>query len=113
MSKMEKKMQDVAYQVLENDNDIEIEIVYHFSDIHIKNFRRHDEYKNVFENLYTELKKHIGNHNEKSLIVVTGDIMDSKELSGDAMYIARYFFKNLTDITSVIMIAGNHDCNLS
>lgn len=105
---------DIIYQILENDDQTEIEHVYHLSDIHIRNTQRHQEYKEVFERTYAELKKHIGNNIKKSLIVLTGDIVHSKtELSPEVVHIVNYFFKNLIDIAPVILIAGNHDCNLS
>ena len=35
------------------------------------------------------------------------------EFSPEAIYMAYHFFKALSDITTVILIPGNHDCNLS
>lgn len=108
------KEEKILYQVLDDDKEIEIEYVYHLSDIHIRNAQQHREYKEVFERTYKELKKQIGDDVQKSLIVLTGDIMhDKTDLKPEAVTIARYFLKNLTDIASVIMIAGNHDCNVS
>lgn len=46
----------VLHQILENDNKTEIEYVYHLLDIHIINTQRHQEYKEVFERTYEELK---------------------------------------------------------
>lgn len=56
----------------------------------------------------------IGNNGSESLIVITGDIMHTKtEQSPEAFYIGKNFLRNLIDIATVIVMAGNHDCNLS
>jgi DNA repair exonuclease SbcCD ATPase subunit len=99
---------------LEDDGVTEIKYIYHLSDIHINNTKRHTEYNEVFTRLYDKLRKKIGDNQSSSLIVLTGDIMHGKtEISPESMIIAYYFFKNLSDIATVICIVGNHDCNLS
>lgn len=106
--------EDIELKILNDDGETEIQYVYHLSDIHIRNIQRHDEYKNVFKNMYNIIKKDIEGKNKKSIIVITGDIMHSKtELSPEAVYMAHELFEELTNITTVILIAGNHDCNLS
>jgi DNA repair exonuclease SbcCD nuclease subunit len=56
----------------------------------------------------------MGENKEHTLIVLTGDIMHSKtELSPESIDMAQDFFINLSNIAPVIMIAGNHDCNLA
>ena len=97
-----------------DDGKTEIKYVYHISDVHIRNTQRHDEYKEVFAKTHKKLKTIIADNAETSVIVLTGDIMHTKtELSPEAIYLAYHFFKLLTDIASVILIPGNHDCNLS
>ena len=60
------------------------------------------------------MKSQIGSNKKTSLIVLTGDIMHTKtELSPEAIYIAYHFFAELHSIAPVILIPGNHDCNLS
>lgn len=99
---------------LKDDGKTEIRYVYHISDIHIRNTQRHIEYKEVFDRTYQKIKNQIGSNTKSSLIVLTGDIMHTKtELSPEAIYIAYHFFKALNEIASVILIPGNHDCNLS
>lgn len=96
---------------LVNDDNTEIKYIYHLSDIHIRNIHRHDEYIQVFEKTYETIKRESKGKEDKSIIVLTGDIMHSKtELSPDANNIAYHFFKNLSNILPVILIAGNHDC---
>lgn len=97
-----------------NKDNIEIRYVYHISDIHIRTLKRIQEYREVFDRTKEILKKYIGNDASTCLIVVTGDIMHSKtELSPEAIDTANYFFASLTEVCNVIIIAGNHDCNLS
>lgn len=80
----------------------------HISDVHIKNTKEHEAYNLVFDKLYASLKE-----KEVDLIVVTGDIAHSKtQLSPEYVSIATDFIKNLSDITDVIIIPGNHDGNL-
>ncbi|AGF85137.1 DNA repair protein [Moumouvirus goulette] len=110
----ESSDKSITYIKLEDDGKKEIENVYHISDIHIRNTQRHQEYRDVFEKTYCKLKSSIGNNKDCSLIVLTGDIMHTKtELSPEAISIAYHFFKCLNEIAPVILIPGNHDCNLS
>ncbi|AGC02121.1 putative DNA repair protein [Acanthamoeba polyphaga moumouvirus] len=110
----ESSDKSITYIKLEDDGKKEIEYVYHISDIHIRNTQRHQEYRDVFERTYCKLKSSIGNNESRSLIVLTGDIMHTKtELSPEAVSIAYHFFKSLNEIAPVILIPGNHDCNLS
>lgn len=104
----------VSFIKLKDDGKTEIRYIYHLSDIHIRNTQRHIEYNQVFEQLYIKLKSLIGSNKKQSLIILTGDIMHTKtELSPEAISIACQFFKSLNEIASVILIPGNHDCNLS
>ncbi len=104
----------ITCQKLKDDQETEIRYVYHLSDVHIRNTQRHVEYKEVFKRTYQKIKLEIGQNRSKSLIVLTGDIMHNKtELSPEAISIVYYFFKNLLELAPVILIPGNHDCNLS
>jgi len=95
------------------NDDTEIRYVYHISDIHIRNTQRHNEYKEVFKRTYEKIRKEATN-DTNCLIVLTGDIMHLKtEMSPESIDISYTFFESLTKIAPVILIAGNHDCNLS
>jgi DNA repair exonuclease SbcCD nuclease subunit len=87
-----------------------VDTIYQVGDIHIRNLKRHAEYKLVFNRLYKEIKKDTKN----AMIVVTGDIVHSKlELSPESVNLAQSFFRHLADIAPTVVITGNHDCNLN
>jgi DNA repair exonuclease SbcCD ATPase subunit len=89
-----------------NDN-ILIKKIYHISDLHLRRYERHIEYEYVFNNLYNYLKEVV---NEYSIIVITGDIMHSKDnLTPDSVIKCYKLLKSLANIMPVVMILGNHD----
>lgn len=113
-SESETSDKSILFLKLKDDKKTEIKYVYHMSDIHIRNTQRHTEYNSVFERVYSKLRTLIGNDKKSSLIVLTGDIMHTKtKLSPEAFQMAHQFFKTLNEIAPVILIPGNHDCNLS
>lgn len=89
----------------------DIEVIYHLSDIHIRNStERYDEYKTVFDRLFLQLKK----NNRPKLIVVGGDIVHNKTLLRPACIdLVQYFFAGLSEISDVVAIIGNHDTNIN
>jgi DNA repair exonuclease SbcCD ATPase subunit len=93
---------------------IKIDKIYHLADIHIRNDdSRTDEYKTVFNNLIKEINND-KNENENVLIVVAGDIVHNKTvLRPICIELTSLFFKQLLTIGEVIVIPGNHDCNIS
>lgn len=75
-------------------------------DIHIrKSIERHQEYREVFDRLYEDLK------NEKpDRIVIGGDLYDNFiDIEGEALILAGEFLNNLSNIAKVIIVVGNHD----
>jgi len=112
MSSESEKMNAIPFTKLFRGKK-EIKQIFHLSDIHIRNTRRHREYKEVFARTFDKIKNLMIDA-ESSLIVVTGDIVHAKtELSPEAVSLTYHFFKGLSEITTVILIPGNHDCNLS
>jgi len=86
-----------------------IRYLYHLSDIHIRNQTRHQEYRTVFERLYSSLQEE-----PKGLIIITGDIVHSKsQISPQLIIETRDFLTNLSKIMPTLFIAGNHDLNLA
>ncbi len=85
--------------------------IVHLADIHIRLFKRHDEYRECFETLYNQLRQE---DLADSVIVVAGDILHAKtDMSPEMVVMATQFLKSLSDIAPTFIIAGNHDLNLS
>ena len=88
-----------------------IQKIIHLADIHIRLYKRHAEYQEVFENLYTSLKEQDLNN---TAIVIVGDIVHSKtDMSPEMIKVASQFLKNMADLATTIIIAGNHDLSIS
>jgi|SaaInlStandDraft_4_1057021.scaffolds.fasta_scaffold03094_3 DNA repair exonuclease SbcCD ATPase subunit/predicted MPP superfamily phosphohydrolase len=98
---------------LESTTKKNIKYIYHMADIHIRlHKRRYAEYKEVFNKLYDYLDNEP--NKDKSLIVICGDILHSKnELNPESVTLIVDFLKRLGNMMDVILIMGNHDCNLS
>jgi DNA repair exonuclease SbcCD ATPase subunit len=88
-----------------------VEYIAHIADIHIRNLKRHKEYKQVFKKLYKDLKNNLP---PNSLIYLAGDIAHAKtEMSPELIEMISDLFTKLSKIAPTILIAGNHDCNLN
>jgi len=88
----------------------DITTIYHISDIHIRNLKRHTEYAEVFDEFYKNVKKDTLN----AICVVTGDIAHSKtEMSPELVQAMSTFLKKISNIVPTIIFAGNHDCNVT
>ncbi len=84
--------------------------IFHIGDIHIRLTKRHDEYMEVFNNLYKSIDK----TPPTTVICVLGDLFHNKsDLSPECVEIASEFLKNLADRRPTILIAGNHDATLA
>jgi len=91
-----------------------LQSVVHLADIHIRLYRRHDEYRQVFQNLYADLKERVTYGLKDFVIVLAGDIVHAKtDMSPEMVALTSEFLSNVSDIAPTIMIAGNHDLNLS
>ena len=83
----------------------------HCADIHIRLFKRHDEYREAFNTFYEQLRQ---TDLTNGVIVVAGDILHAKtDMSPEMVELASEFLRNLADIAPTFVIAGNHDLNLS
>lgn len=81
----------------------------HLADIHIRVMTRHEEYREVFSRLYSDLSAQ-----KPDLIVLAGDIVHSKlTMSPELIVMVSEFFMNLRKICDVIVMPGNHDVNVS
>ena len=99
------------YKLLFNNDNDEIECVYHTSDTHIRNDAgRFKEYDSGFENFY----KILGNDKRKKIVVLTGDILhEGNRPSALAFSMMRTFFRKVSEICPLIVTRGNHDCNMN
>ena len=88
-----------------------IKKIYHIADVHIRNLKRHKEYREVFDRLY----KYINDtKTSDSIIVLAGDIVHAKtDMTPEVVEMTQTFLKNLSDILPTILIPGNHDANLN
>ena len=91
-----------------------IKKIIHVSDIHLRNFKRLEEYQQQlqkFINYCNDIAKDYGNENVR--IVITGDLFHSKnEISNECYILASWFLRELDKICKTIVIAGNHDMNM-
>jgi hypothetical protein len=97
--------------VIEYNQNWSYEKIYHISDIHIRNTESHkEEYLHVFNNLYEYLNQV---KDDKSMIVITGDILHNKDrLTPLCIELCYDFLTSLSKIMLVVFIAGNHDINI-
>lgn len=79
--------------------------IIHISDIHIRLFKRHEEYREQFLKFFDDCKKH-----KPDRIVITGDIVHSKNnVTPELINMVTYFLNGCANITKTIVILGNHD----
>jgi len=78
------------------------------SDIHVRNYKYHHEYKTVFAELYEKAKEL-----KPDIIVNTGDTFHTKsKISPEAYQMVSDLFRNLANIAPLHVILGNHDTNV-
>jgi DNA repair exonuclease SbcCD nuclease subunit len=88
-----------------------IKRVVHLADIHIRTYRLHEEYKEVFKTLISDLTKQLKDYTRDEIrIVIAGDLVHQKIIiSNEQLILGTWLIKNLETIAPVIIIAGNHD----
>jgi DNA repair exonuclease SbcCD ATPase subunit len=85
--------------------------ILHVADIHIRLFKRHQEYRDVFDSLYASFR---ARDLTDTIIVVAGDVVHSKtDMSPEMVNLASEFLTTLATIAPTIVIPGNHDLNLA
>lgn len=85
--------------------------IIHTGDIHIRNFKRLDEYKIQLQKFIDKCKEIVGQYGENEVrIAIVGDLVHSKtELSPECYALVSWFLKQLDRVCKTIVIAGNHD----
>jgi len=87
-----------------------VDYIFHIADVHIRNWKRHKEYKIVFDQLFERIEALPPN----SIVTVGGDIVHAKtDMSPELIHMVNYLFKGLSDRVPTIVICGNHDTNLN
>jgi DNA repair exonuclease SbcCD nuclease subunit len=85
--------------------------IVHVADIHVRLFRRHEEYEIAFERLYADIR---AKQLQDFAIILAGDIVHAKtDMSPELVEVTSRFLSNVADIAPTVLIAGNHDCNLA
>ena len=91
--------------------DGKVKKIYHIADVHIRNLKRHKEYREVFSRLYEYIET---TKTDDSIIVLCGDIVHAKtDMTPEVIEMTHTFLKNLSDMLPTILIPGNHDANLN
>ena len=100
-------------QKLISNRVIKVDNVIHIADVHIRNFKRHDEYESVFNRVYDYCRDQV-QKDKNTIIYLAGDIVHAKtDMSPELIVITRNFFVNLAEIAPVLLISGNHDRSLN
>ena len=90
---------------------MKIRKILHLADVHIRTFRLHDEYKEVFKTLISDIKELIKDYSREEIrVVLAGDLVHQKiVISNEQLMLGTWFLRELERIAPVILIAGNHD----
>jgi len=85
--------------------------IIHISDLHIRTFKRHDEYKEISIDFFNSVKKEVdGIPKDDIRIVIVGDLVHQKiTISNEQLLFLAWFLKECTKICKTIVVAGNHD----
>jgi DNA repair exonuclease SbcCD ATPase subunit len=88
-----------------------VKYIYHLADLHIRNLKRHKEYREVL----TKFLSDVDSQNlEDSIIYLAGDIAHAKtEMSPELVREITWFFTECAKRRPTYVITGNHDCNLN
>jgi DNA repair exonuclease SbcCD ATPase subunit/DNA repair exonuclease SbcCD nuclease subunit len=88
-----------------------LKTIYHIADIHIRNIKRHKEFREVFYTMFDEIKKR---GTDDAIIYLAGDIAHAKlEMSPELISEISWLFTECNKLCPTIVIAGNHDCNMN
>ena len=82
-----------------------IQSVIHTSDIHIRLFKRHEEYMEQFEKFFKECEKE-----QPDRITVVGDLVHSKnQMTPELIHMVTTFLTRCSKIAKTVVTLGNHD----
>ena len=85
------------------------------SDLHVRNILRMDETREQFGKFIDETKKIVEeNGAENTRIVICGDLVHSKlTIASECYMTVSWFLSELDNVCKTIVVAGNHDLNMS
>jgi len=88
-----------------------IKKIIHCADIHVRTYRMHDEYEEIFKSFIDDVKKQVvGYKYEEIRIAIVGDLVHQKiTISNEQLILSCWFLGELATIGKVVLIAGNHD----
>ena len=90
---------------------MKVDKIYHLADLHIRNLKRHTEYREVFQKFLQNVDK---DNIENSIIYLAGDIAHAKtEMSPELVREISWFLTECANRKHTFLITGNHDCNLN
>src|SRR5210317_870309 len=90
---------------------MKVEKIYHLADLHIRNLKRHKEYREVFQKFLDNVDR---DNIENSIIYLAGDIAHAKtEMSPELIREISWFLTECANRKHTFLITGNHDCNLN
>ena len=82
-----------------------IKTLVHFSDLHIKLFKDHEQYRKILENAINQWKK-----SQPDRIVFTGDLVHSKnQMTPELIEFVAWILTECANIAKTVIIPGNHD----
>jgi len=85
--------------------------IIHIADIHIRTFRMHEEYKEIFQTFIDDIIKQVADlEHDEVRIAIVGDLVHQKiTISNEQLLLGSWFLRELSKIGKVILVAGNHD----
>lgn len=88
-----------------------IKKIIHCADIHIRTYRMHEEYKEVFTTFINECKEFAKDFKYDEIrIVIVGDLVHQKiTISNEQLMLTTWLLRELSKIGKVVIVAGNHD----
>lgn len=90
----------------------DVKYVYHIADLHIRNLKRHEEYRKVFNKFLEEVKEN--DLGDEAIIYLAGDIAHAKtDMSPELVDMISWFLNECAKLHDTFIITGNHDCNLN
>ena len=90
-----------------------IKVIYHIADIHIRLFKRHEEYQITLDKLYKKINEDIKKRklsSDEVRIVIAGDLVHSKnQMTPELVSFVIRLLNDCTNICKTVIILGNHD----